>query len=78
MARMVAEGRGAGVTFDRLDVDSVATAVRTALSGLAELRTRAEAAVGPWRATQNIGLYFDRLADDLGPAGLPLRGRALS
>ena len=78
MARMVTEGRGAGLVFDRLDPESVAAAVRSAVAGLAELRTRAEAAVGPWRATQNVGLYFDRLADDLGAAGLPLRGRALS
>jgi glycosyltransferase involved in cell wall biosynthesis len=78
MARMVTEGRGAGLVFDRLDPESVAAAVRSAVAGLAELRTRAEAAVGPWRATQNVGLYFDRLADDLGAAGLPLRGRVLS
>jgi glycosyltransferase involved in cell wall biosynthesis len=78
MARMVTEGRGAGLVFDRLDPESVTAAVRSAVAGLAELRPRAEAAVGPWRATQNVGLYFDRLADDLGAAGLPLRGHTLS
>jgi glycosyltransferase involved in cell wall biosynthesis len=77
MARMVAEGRGAGLTFDRLEPDIVATAVRAVVADLPGFRALAEAAATPWRASQNVGAYLDRLAEDLVPAG-GLRPRGIS
>jgi glycosyltransferase involved in cell wall biosynthesis len=61
MADMLAEGRGAGVVFRGRRPEAVAAAVQEAVAGLDRLRPLALAAREPWRASQGIGAFADRL-----------------
>src|SRR5262249_24489905 len=65
MAEMLQSGRGAGVVFDHFSVESILHAIESALADLDRLRIRAGQAIGPWRASQSLGAYVDRLLNDL-------------
>jgi hypothetical protein len=68
MAEMLQSGRGAGVVFGHFSVESIVDAIEQAVADLDRLRILAGEALGPWRATQSVGAYVDRLLSELGAA----------
>ncbi len=79
MADMLEQGRGAGVIYRGRAPHAVAAAVREAVADLDRLRPLALAARAPWRASQGMGAFADRLLAALesdGPIRLPSPGGA--
>jgi hypothetical protein len=65
MAEMLSSGRGAGLVVDDMTAEGIADAVMRAVADLERLELLAGEAVGPWRASQGVAAYVDRLLAEL-------------
>ncbi len=66
MAGHLAEGRGAGVTFDEFSAPGISAALDEAVARLPQLSAGALASAPAWRAPQSTAAYLDRVLERFG------------